>query len=210
MPASFIVKSPMSPDTITDAPIMRYIVVQLSGLSRSNDMNPPNTTSVAMSGIIEFIPSMRPLSDESPLSVIHALNAASFAVEPKNVMTQSIMIVSCIPSVNAAVMLPAVFSSISVLISVNARIEIPQKIYPPQMKTLRFPTLSDSAPMSHAVNVAATALAATIIDMSEGDAWNILYMKTLKYMFSTTQAICPTSPNNTSENQNFLLSLCSI
>ena len=56
------------------------------------------------------------------------------------------------------------------------------------MKIRRFPILSESAPMKIVVSVATTDDAATISDMSEGNAENILYMNTFKYIFSTTQA----------------------
>ena len=42
------------------------------------------------------------------------------------------------------------------------------------MNSLRLPTLSDSAPTSKVVTVAATALAATIAEIDSGLAWNIL------------------------------------
>ena len=66
--------------------------------------------------------------------------------------------------------------------------ERPQMMYPALMKAFLFPTLSDTAPMTMVVRAAVTALAITIAEMSAGAAWNILYMNTLKYMFSTTQA----------------------
>ena len=65
-------------------------------MSRSKPMKPPKTTSMETSGIMELKPSILPRLLSSPLSVSHALYAASLAVEPKNVMTQSITIVSII------------------------------------------------------------------------------------------------------------------
>ena len=46
-----------------------------------------------INGIIELIPSILPRFSLSPLSVSQALYAASLAVEPKKVITQSITIV---------------------------------------------------------------------------------------------------------------------
>ena len=51
---------------------------------------------MATRGIIALIPSALPLFDESVISVSHALYAASFALEPKKVITQSIIITSVI------------------------------------------------------------------------------------------------------------------
>jgi hypothetical protein len=45
------------------------------------------------------------------------------------------------------------------------------------------------------------ALAATINEISNADAPNILYIKTLKYIFSITHAICPTREKITSVGQ---------
>lgn len=80
---SLIIKIPRIPTRITTTPMIEKMIVQLEDFSRSKNIKPPKTTSIATSGIIEFIPSTEPLFVESVLSVIHALNAASFAVEPK-------------------------------------------------------------------------------------------------------------------------------
>ena len=77
--------------------MIRKMAVQLSCLSRSKDMNPPKTTRMAIRGIMELTPSAIPRFVSSVLSVSQALYAASFAVEPKKVMTQSRMMVREMP-----------------------------------------------------------------------------------------------------------------
>ena len=42
------------------------------------------------------------------------------------------------------------------------------------MKSLRLPILSESAPINTVVTVAVTAEAATILEISAAEAWNIL------------------------------------
>ena len=183
---------------------MLKITVQLSARSRLNPMNPPNTKRIATSGIMELKPSILPRSPSSPLSVSHALYAASFADEPKNVMTQSRTITNVTPREAAAAALPAIRVSISTLISPNPKIEIPHTIYPRQISSFRFPTLSENAPTRTVVSVAATELAPTIREMSDAEALNILYKNTFRYIFSTTHAICPMSPKISIAAQNFL------
>ena len=58
--------------------------------------------------------------------------------------------------------------------SAKAKIEIPQRIYPPHINSFRFPILSDRAPINTVVRVAVTADAATMLDISAADALNIL------------------------------------
>ena len=64
--------------------------------------------------------------------------------------------------------------------------------------------MSDTAPMTMVVRAAVTALAITMAEMSAGVAWNILYMNTLKYMFSTTQATWPIRPKMIMAVQNLV------
>ena len=64
-------------------------------------MKPPNTTRIASSGIIAFRPSAEPRLVASVESVSHALKQASFADEPKNVITQSMTITSVTPTLAA-------------------------------------------------------------------------------------------------------------
>ena len=42
------------------------------------------------------------------------------------------------------------------------------------MKAFRFPSMSEAAPIRMVVTAAVTALAITITEMSEAEAWNIL------------------------------------
>ena len=55
--------------------------------------------------------------------------------------------------------------------------------------------------MSRVVTVADTALALTIAEIAEAEAWTIWYKNTLKYIFSTTQATCPVNPKITNAHQ---------
>ena len=86
------------------------------------------TTKIAISGIIEFIPSAFPLSSLVTLSVSHALKHASFADEPKKVITQSIIITSVTQTADADAAIGKSAPIISTLISAKLRIEIPQRI----------------------------------------------------------------------------------
>ena len=179
------------------------IATQLSDLSRSNAINPPNTASIATSGIIELMPSAAPLLVASVESVSHALYAASFALEPKKVITQSSMITRLIATADAETVAGITALIQSSLRSANPSIDTPQRMYPRQINIFLLPSLSARAPTKTVVSVADTALAATISAMSDADAPNILYMNTLRYIFSTTHAICPTSPQSTRAIQNF-------
>ena len=126
------------------------------------------------SGIILFMPSAAPRLVLSVESVTQALKAASLAVEPKNVIRQSKMIVSETPRAAALVTMGNILPSTSVRISAKQNMEIPHRIYPAQIKILRLPTLSDKAPIKMVVTVAATALAETIREISAALAANIL------------------------------------
>lgn len=108
--------------------MIEKMIVQLEDFSRSKNIKPPKTTSIATSGIIEFIPSTEPLFVESVLSVIHALNAASFAVEPKNVIIQSSAIVSVTPKAAAEVTIGNNVPSTCVLSKVKQKMEMPHRI----------------------------------------------------------------------------------
>ena len=171
---SLIKNMPSTPITSVSAPITENITVQLLSLSRSKNIKPPNTTSTATSGIIAFIPSARPRFSLSVESVSHALNAASFAVEPKNVITQSRIIASDTPTVAADVVIAKVFSIKSVFKNTKLKIEMPHRIYPDTINSFRLPILSLSAPINTVVSVAVTADAATISDMSDALALKVL------------------------------------
>ena len=96
--------------------------------------------------------------------MIQALNAASLAVEPKNVMTQSrITIITAAAATADAV--GKSFAAFSTVTRPKAAVDRPQRKYPPQMKSFRFPTRSDSAPMKSVVSVAAAALQPTMAEI---------------------------------------------
>ena len=163
---------------------------------------PPNTASIDSSGIDEFTPSTRPRFVSSVMSVIHALNAESFARLPKNVMMQSNTMVSVMPSAAAAAASRA--SACETLCSTaNAQIDTPQSSVPATMNTLRRPTRSDHTPASSVVAVAVTADALTMSATSESEAPNTSWMNRLKKLFSTAHAICPTSASITMRNHVF-------
>ena len=113
----------------------------------------------------------------STLSVSQALKAASFALDPKNVITQSRIITREIPMLAAETAAGKSASIISRRINTNEIIETPHRIYPEHINSFRLPILSDNAPINTVVKVAETALAATIAEISAADALNILYMK---------------------------------
>ena len=119
-------KKPIIPTARVSAPIIEKITVQLASLSRSKNINPPKTTRTETRGIMAFIPSAFPLFEESVESVSQALNAASFAVEPKSVITQSRIIVSATPTVIADTVAGINFPIISVRRSTKLKMEIPQ------------------------------------------------------------------------------------
>src|SRR5574344_1618406 len=128
-------------------------------------MNPPNTTRIATSGIMELMPSIDPRFVSSPTSVSHALKHASLALEPKKVITQSITITNVTPIEAATVTSDTNSVITSILMNAKLRMEIPQSRYPRQMMIFLLPSLSDRAPMSSVVTVAATALADTISEI---------------------------------------------
>src|SRR5664280_2249936 len=165
-------KSAMTPVRVTSRPKMMSI--ETSGRTARTDSTLPRFVWVVV-------------------SVMYALNAASLAVEPKKVMTQSmtttviaVMMTALAPGNHTAAFLT--------LMNPKTAVEKPHRKYPVQMKTLRLPTLSESPPMSSVVRVAAMALAATMSAIYVGSVEIVLYRKTLKYMFSIVQANCPTRP----------------
>ena len=68
---------------------------------------PPNTASLASSGMAEFTPSTLPRFFSVVMSVTQALKHESFARLPKNVMMQSNTMVSVTPNAMAAAVEPA-------------------------------------------------------------------------------------------------------
>ena len=89
------------PETSTIPPMVRNRIVQCDAFEVSAHIVPPNTTRIARSGIIALTPSALPRFVSSVLSVSHALKQASFADEPKNVITQSKTMTSMQPSAAA-------------------------------------------------------------------------------------------------------------
>ena len=156
---------------------------------------------MAMRGIIALMPSAEPRFVASVESVSHALKQASLADEPKNVITQSIIMTRDTPTEAADAAAGNIFSITSVRMRAKLQMDMPQSMYPPAIKSRRLPSLSDSAPIKSVVSVAATALAATITEISRALARNIRYIKTLKYIFSTTHATWPTKLNTVSASQ---------
>ena len=126
------------------------------------------------SGIIALMPSICPRLLWSETSVSQALKQASLAAEPKKVMMQSTAMVSATPT-EAAAAVPGIQAPITSIRSMEKlQMLMPQAIYPPQIKIFRFPSLSDKAPVSSVVTVAATADAATMAEIASALAWNIL------------------------------------
>ena len=95
-------------------------------------------------------------------------------MDPKKVITQSMIMVSVIPTVAAPVTMPNREEITSVRIRANEIMEIPQAMYPAHIKIFRFPIRSDRAPIRMVVSVAAIALAVTIRAISDAKARNIL------------------------------------
>ena len=203
---SLMRKNPITPTAVTTPPMMVKIAVQLDARSRSKAINPPNTARIATSGIMALTPSAAPRLVASVLSVSQALKAASLAVEPKKVITQSRTITSVMPMAEADAAMGKAAWIRSSRSRVKPKMEMPHSMYPPQMKIRRRPILSERAPISTVVSVAATALAATMAEISPAVALNILYMNTFRYMFSTTQAICPIRLSKVRATQNFFVS----
>ena len=142
--------------------MMVKMVTQLAAFSRSKNIKPPNTTKMAIMGIMALMPSAAPRLVSSVLSVSQALKQASLAVEPKKVMTQSMRMVRLTQTVVTATPAETMGLMTSTRMRAKLRMEIPHSRYPTQMKILRLPTRSLRAPMRMVVRVATTAEAATI------------------------------------------------
>ena len=121
-------------------------------------------TSMEMSGSVAMTDSARPRFVSSVASVSQALKAASFAVEPKKVITQSSTTIITAAAATAFAAGKS-FAALSAVTSPKAAVEPPQRMYPIPMRSLRFPSLSESAPMKRAVSVAAAALQPTMAAM---------------------------------------------
>ena len=152
--------------------ITKNRMVQLFCAFRSRNIKLPNTTRIARSGIIALIPSAFPRLLSSVISVNQALKAASFAVEPKNVIRQSSAMVNEIPR-TAAGTVEGTFVRMSSRRNAKEQTEIPHNTYPETMKIFRFAILSESVPIRRVVRAAVTAEVVTMTDMSAVEAWNI-------------------------------------
>ena len=121
-------KIPRIPITRVKIPMMEKITVQLDGLSKSRNIKPPKTTRTDTKGIIAFIPSAAPLFLELVESVSQALKAASFAVEPKKVITQSSIIAKVTPTEAAETAIGKALLISSCFKNTKLKIEIPHRI----------------------------------------------------------------------------------
>ena len=103
-----------------------------------------------------------------------ALNAASFAVLPKKVMTQSIM----------TIIVPLKKTLFATKLNddegsrkAKNKMDKPHIIYPTDISAFLFPNLSLTAPINNVVTVAVTALAAVMIGMN---VYSLVQSKTYK------------------------------
>ena len=108
--------------------MMAKIQVQLDSLDRSKNINPPKTTKIARRGIMELMPSAAPRLVLSVESVSQALKAASLAVEPKKVMTQSRMMTKETPTAAADVAMGKRAPMMSVFKSIKLKMEMHQRM----------------------------------------------------------------------------------
>ena len=126
--------------------------------------------SVARIGRVARTASAVPLFSGTVTSVTHALKAASFAVEPIKVITQSMIITTL--TVAATTLTSSLIENARAMFSreirANTATVIPQSMYPAQINTLRRLSLSLSVPMMKVVTTAATALQATMTEISFG------------------------------------------
>ena len=153
-----------------------------------------------MSGIAEFTPSTRPRFVSSVTPVSQALNAASLERLPKNVITQSKIIVRVTP-MRAAWAASGESASEIPWIAANPMIETPHRAAPATTKTLRRRTRSDHAPTNSVVSVAVSAEAETMRATSCSDAPKESWTNRLRKLFSTAQATCPTKARSTMTSQ---------
>ena len=149
--------------------------------------NAPKITSIEISGSTASTDSTRARLLRSVTSVTHALKAASFAVEPNSVITQSSTMTITAATVTALAAGKSAWA-FSTVTKPKAAVDRPQSRYPAQRNALRLPTRSDHAPTSSVVTVATAALHATMAAMYEGSVEIVLYKNTLKYIFSIVHA----------------------
>lgn len=87
----------------------------------------PKMTSIEMSGSVAMTDSARPRFDSSVASVNQALKAASFAVEPKKVMTQSSTTIMT-AAAETALAAGKSFAAFSTVTRPKAAVEAPQRM----------------------------------------------------------------------------------
>ena len=121
-------KKPAMPKSRTTEPMTPKIKVQVSGWFWSKPIKPPKTTRIAISGIIALMPSAAPLFVASVESVSQALKQASFAQEPKKVITQSMMMTRLTPIAAAEAAAGNSAPITSVRIRAKLQMEIPHRI----------------------------------------------------------------------------------
>ena len=93
------------------------------------------------------------------LSVTHALNAASFALEPKRVIIQSAAITSArVMLIAFASLVPRIFIVVSFERKPKSATVTPQIAYPHDINMRLFPILSEITPAKSVATVATTPL----------------------------------------------------
>ena len=122
---SLMMKKPKMPMAAVSTPMMAKISVQLEACSKSKNIKPPKTTRILTRGIMALMPSAAPRLEGSVESVSQALKAASLAVEPKKVITQSKIMVRLMPTVAALTAIPKVLLMISSRRRIKLKMEIP-------------------------------------------------------------------------------------
>ena len=144
---------PSAPQTEITIPIIRKSV--LYPTASTSIPNPPATLSIAARGSIESTPSTVPRNEDFVLSVTQELKLASFAAEPKSVITQSPTITRVSASLTAAS--PSTPKSADIVAgdkNPKSATVIPQIIYPMAIKERLFPDLSESVPAISVTTVA--------------------------------------------------------
>ncbi len=118
--------------------------------------------------MIASTPSTRPRVCTVVDSVTHALKAASFAPEPKKLITQSRAMIAATARATADAVVPPG------LTMPKLAVVIPHSTYPTAMNGRRVRALSDAAPTSMVASVAAMADAATVTAMIVGSVVIVL------------------------------------
>ena len=124
MSGSFIRNMPATPAKVTSAPkIAKNLCHSPRCVMPSKS---PKIISIDRSGRTASTDSVLPRFPASMESVIYALKAASFAVEPKKVITQSSM--TTITAAAAAACAGKSFAALSTVISPKAAVDMPHRM----------------------------------------------------------------------------------